>query len=417
MARNFSPFITNFFAERASLDARAYNTHLALEIILGNDAVLRYASGDVVLTTLSKNGASITLDEPFIFDPKILQTPTLQFSQANQSDGSTPFDITNLDYLLSALIPDENKLFRGAKITVYLCFPKNDGTYEGVIWGKGNVRQNDADEETAQISFISDLSDQSITAGGAEITQKCLNIFGVNEGTSWCGATGFPVDSTCTKVFNDKTNGCAFWGQQHAFKGVSFFNPNVVSGYSGTPTGGGGFDIPPTNCVDPKMYFKSLDRGWILGNELIDGETLVDLHGNNSTIEKVERFWAEYRYKVISPLGFYIICSASHPFQTSFDDIDGTAISSLIADQNPNSKFAKIIEQQTGKPPAQLEMPSVEIVAQKHGVNLMSKFGLQVAAAGWVLRLSLLKNHLFLAGNKPNFGFGCHNQKPIYTII
>lgn len=406
------------------MDARVYNTHLAFKIRLSTGAIVPISTQPLTMTSVSKRGESVTLDEPEVFIGKVLTAPDIQFTQTDANDGSTNIIVSNLDYLLSALIPEPDRLFDGATVTVYLCFPKPDGSYEGLIYGIGNLRTSEGDHEFAPISYVSDLSDKSVTAGGRDLTQKCLNVLGVMSGRSWCGATDLPDGAVCSKVFDDAAGGCAYYGQQSQFQGVPFFNPNgLVENYGGTVTGGGwGSHWGQTGCFDVESFFKT-PTGAVQGGELKQGDPLVNHLGQIAIINDLQVLWSDFRYLITSPTGARAVVSASHLVLTSFDDESGAAIYSLIGSNAVNlhgdieSNDKRIWRKQVESGIiTDAETETIKIVADINGRAMMTEFKMEIAAAGNVLAVSLTAPNTYSAGLEPNLYFGAHN-KPIYNDL
>jgi hypothetical protein len=396
MGRNFSPFITDFFASRAAADARAYNAQFGLDITLRSGVPLRVGS---------KGGASIALAPALSFTGKIEQIPEIFLSQDETADGSGVFNIINLDYLLSALIPEPTRLLDKAECTPYVCLPKPDGTYEGVIMARGFLRLSEGDDQTATLSYVSDLSDRTVIADIRELTQRCLNVFAVIDPArrSWCGAaldpTVNPSTDTCTFVFDDEDGGCAFWGQQATFQGVSFFNPESVQGYGGPLDGGGGWD--PTDgggriggdCCDEEGWWLFADGIWRGGENVQEGEALIDHRGDIGIVSHVERVWAEYRYLLRSSSGTEAVITPTHPLILSMTDERGTAAMQTIGSKDKN---LRVVDYATR--PA------------------LSRFRLRPYPSGWVLRIHMTRPHMYIAGRRPGRGIAGHNEKPIYQI-
>jgi hypothetical protein len=415
--RPLSQFIRKFFESRAALDARAYNTHLAFRITLSSGAQIDLSTEPLLMTSMSKRGESVTLEPPIFFQGKVLTAPDIQFTQTDANDGGTTFTVSNLDYLLSALIPENERLFDGAQVTVYLCFPKGDGGFEGLIYGIGNLRTSEGDHEFAPISYVSDLSDKSVTAGGRDITQKCLNILGVMSGRSWCGATGLAVGATCSKVYDDDENGCAFYGMQSQFQGVPFFNPNgLVANYGGTVTGGGWGQWGGTGCFDVGSYFKT-PSGAVRGRELKRGDALVNHLGQVAVVNDLKISFAEYRYLMKSSAGARAIVSASHLTLVSFDDDKGVAVYSLTQGNTPTSDGnGAIVWRQQVDSGIITPDGEIKIVADINGRAVMTEFALEIAPSGEVLELELSDPKTYCAGQTPDKYFGAHN-KPIYNDL
>lgn len=401
MPRNFSPFFTNFFETRALLDERAYNSHIGLVIRLKTGALINVATHDFSLTSLSRDGASTSIT-PIVFESKLLAAPEIQFAQSDNADGSTGCTITNLDYLLTGLMVEPARLFDGATVTVYLCLKKDDGNYEGIIYGVGKVRVSDGDNNEARINYVSDVSDKETTAGGVELTQRCLNELGVINAFSFCPAPNLDESATCSKEKDDEDGGCAFYGMEAFIKAVPFFNPYAVNNYplpvinsggGGSSDGSGWDDYTRIGCPDLRSFLKT-PTGWVAGWKLKTGDLLVDHFDRINTIEKIEIIRAEFRYLIEAPSGARGIFSASHPLLTAMNDEKGSTILSLLPTKPEDEK---------------------EIVEFSAGASRMTKFKISVAAAGDVLWISTTGSKIYVAGMTRGAGFAGHNKPAIYT--
>jgi hypothetical protein len=439
MSRNLSTLLDSFFAEKAELDERAYNSHIGLEIVLKTGATIPVGTTEFTLTSLSRKGASVDLSEPITFEGKLLSAPDIQFAQGDGQDGGTPASISNLDYLITQLIPEPNRLFDGAQVVVYLCFKKQDETYEGIIYGVGKLQVADGDSDIASVSYVSNMSDPTNTGGGREITQRCLNELGVTTGFSFCPAPDVPSDGVCSKVKDDKVAGCVFWGQEPFFKGIAFYNPNgVVNNYplsgsggdSGGLSGGGGGVTGGWNepllvggggCPDVNSWFRSVGGVWIHGRRLKKGDRLLDHLDRIVIVEKVEPVFAEFRYLIESPeTGAKCIFSADHPVLTAYDDEKGAALYTLLpdaSDTSDKSTRARILKAQAeaGIYNPSDESDDLRIVGFAGGVAQMTKFLFRITTAGQVLKLSLNAPNIYIAGYSKGAGFAGHNIKSMYS--
>jgi len=399
MGRLLSPFLTSFFADRAAADNRVYNTEFALDITLRTGGNLRLGTKDLTLSTWTYRGASVAFAPAQTYTGKLSAVPEIFYSQDSTADGSGVFDAINLDYLLSAIIPEVPRVLDRAEIIGYICYPKDDGSYEGQIFGKGFLRLTEGDDQVAHLSYVSDITDKSVLMGSHELTQRCLNVFQVIDPLrrSWCGAandTNIPGGSTCSLVFDDVDNGCIFWGQEATFQGVSFFNPNAVPGYGG-PLGGG--DINPGGggggqggCCDEAGWWLFSDGLWRGGENVKEGVALLDQRGRIGLVTHVERLWAEYRYLVTASGGAQVICSVDHPLITSLEDETGTPALELY-----------------GKSKKDLNQRVIEYGTRP----TLSRYKLEPAPSGWVLKISLSgSRRLYIAGTKPGSGIVGHNK-------
>lgn len=430
MARILSAFFTEFFADRALLDERAYNSHVGMLLTLKGGAQLAVATGEFTLTSVSSRGASIPVSPPVFFEEKLLSAPEIQFSQTSSADGSTGATVGNLDYLLSGLMVEETRILDGAKVTVYICLEKPDGSYEGMVYGVGNVRASDADEETARLNYVSDLSDRNSIVGGRELTQKCLNELGVVAGKSFCPAPN-AIGGFCSKIFDDSEAGCDFWQQQAFFNGVPFYNPNSPTaavtngggGIGGIGGDGSGWAEPTVvgwGCPDVNSFLKT-PTGWQRGRELKAGDKLIDHLDRIVLIEKIEVIRSAYRYLIESSSGARGIFSANHPVLTDFDDATGTALYALTenAPDNEATALERIVNRQSeaGIIPPRRKKDGAAIVEFSAGAARLSQVKFSVTSAGDVLKISIGAPNIYIAGLTKGAGFAGHNVKPIYNDL
>lgn len=403
--RLLSDFLTNFFETRATMDARAYNTEVALDITMRNGESLRYATRDLTISTVTKRGVSVPPGDPLSFTGKLESTPEIFATQDDTADGSGIFKAVNLDYFLSALIPEPTRLLDRAECVSYLCYPKADGTYEGQILSVGRLRLAEGDDESADLSYVSDIGDRTITASGRELTQRCLNVFAVidPELRSYCGAALDPnVDpdvDTCTNVFDDEEAGCKYWGQEATFQGISFFNPmGLVTGYGGPINDDGGWINPGGvggGCADPDSYYLFDDGKWRQGKEVKVGAILLDHLGRPGEVDHAEIIHCEYRYLVKTSMGAGVICSVSHPMLTRESDEEGTA-AIVLHSRNQTNKNMRLLD-------------------FVNGTGRLSRFTVQSWEAGPALFISMKRpRHIYIAGLRPNGGIPAHNKIAMY---
>ncbi len=398
MARKLSSFIQGLFDEAAATGERAFRTHTAVMFTLSNGTSFNVATGEILLTSKSYNHLSVPID-PVSFVAKAIKIPSFRHSQGTAPDAGE-LSLINLDYVISQLIPEPTRLFDGAKAKVYICFPKPDGTYEGVLYFIGHVRGLSGDDDEAPITLISDLSDKKAVIG-EEITQRCLHELG-DDG---CGAQFLDPDDECSKEFDDKENGCWFYGQMHAFSGVPFINPSaLVAGYGGTGTGGG-WDEPiiRTGCVDLFSWIRTIEGGWIHAPNLKEGDPVEDLRGRISLVKKIEEKFVNYRYLIEATNGAELICSADHPLISSFDDEKGKQAYTL-------RNYLDVLN-------GDAEVSDQLLTVCEGFIEHTDKFKLFPLAPGKVLNISLEGNiQTYTAGAKKGFGFDGHNNKPVYSF-
>jgi hypothetical protein len=214
--RNLSPTLQAIFSAQAAIGSRCYNSEIATEITLSDDTKLYFATADLTIDTVSTAGASVAIT-PKAFSARFSGAPELRITSTKAPE-SAELQIINLDYVVSSVIPNINRMFDGAHVRLYLCFRKSDGNYEGVVMFDGFISEVAGDDEDARMNLVSDGSSVASKIG-KEVTQRCVNVLG----DSWCGVNLLPGGAVCSKIWNDNEAGCAYWGG--VYNGVPFINP------------------------------------------------------------------------------------------------------------------------------------------------------------------------------------------------
>lgn len=272
--RILSPFIQGLFDTAAETGERIWRTQVGVVIRLNSGVDYNVGTAAMTMNSVSRRGDSNDLVSPVVFEARAVSLPSFRHDLGSPPDAGE-FALINLDHIISQLIPEPTNLFQNCSAKVYICFPKADGNYEGLLYFRGLIRQVSGDDDEAPISLISDLSARDVYLA-EEITQRCLNELGDYVVGGRCGATHLPVGATCSKDFYDEVNGCMFWGQMHAFWGIPFLNATgVVPIYGGGGGDGGGgwedFDVPVRGCVDPASWIKMASGQWTRAYNLQSG--------------------------------------------------------------------------------------------------------------------------------------------------
>lgn len=396
--RPYSDFIASYFSNLAAIGSNSYNSEIAIEVTLQDSTVLRYSTASLLITHLSQGAESIPIT-PLDFVARIQGKPDIKHTQTAQVDLSG-LTLVNLDYLISQMIPDNSRPFDNATVRLYLCFPRGGGDYEGLIYFDGRLIDVIGDDAQAQISIESDVASK-LAIVGKEITQRCVNELG----DSFCGVGFLPLGAVCTKIFEDKVSGCAFW--QGVFNGVPFLAPSsAVPGYNGPAIGGGGgtgggtngggWDDPPDGCPDLSMYFKSANGGFLRGHELKVGEAII-WNDTPVVVTQAEVIEAKFRYLVRTQVGAAAVVSASHHFLTSFDDDKGKAAHSIFGGHD--DLIARVMSKRVRVRPMNNE-----------GTKRLYTF--QPVHSGKVLRLAVSYPHKYECGITKEAMLESHN-KPI----
>lgn len=392
MAREFSPFLENLFLTAKQTGELVFNTLMAVEVTLLNNQTLRYADGEITVTSISRRGNSEALITPKIFSAlKIGNTDLRHLEGAAPDAGELAFN--NFDYLLTQIIPAPSRLFDNAKVRIYLCFGKPDGTFEAIIYFDGLVRILTGDNEEARMSVISQLSDKKVSLG-VEITQQCLNELGDLN----CGAQHLLAGAVCTKDFYDEVSGCMFYGALNGFSGIMFINPNgLVANYTGIQIGGGGWEDP--GCVDGEMFLKTLD-GAMQAKDVKAGESLVDASGAVNIVAKVEKIYTAYRYQIIAE-NIGLICSSTHHLTTGLDDSRGKPVFSLTYDDDDDDDD---------------EAATDQIIIYTNKPTLTTDYRIFPVDGGFVYKFALTgETHKYLAGASPYEFIEAHNNKQMIS--
>lgn len=387
--RNLSTFITDFFAQKAVLDARAYNTEIAVVFELGLGTTLLYATAQITVDSISKSGTHE--DIPALnFSARIEKSGAPDFTHAQgRSVDAGEVNLINLDYVLSAAITDVDRIYDNTIVTVYLCFPKAVN-YEGLVIFKGLLSEISGDDELARARIISELSSRVATVG-KEITQRCVNELG----DSWCGVppSTLPCGAECSKIYEDRLAGCAHWGG--VFNGVPFINPNnLVAGYSGAQ--GTGFEPINTGCPDIMSYFRAPNNTAIRGVDLKAGDTLLDHFDRAVIVEQADIIDVDYRYRVSTSKGASVVVSASHLFLNGLLDKEG-------------------------KPAHAYKPEDFLVLVLPTGIAAFNNTGainyeFKPYHAGKCVRLATTAPHTYAAGEQKGYYLGSHN-KPMFPDI
>jgi hypothetical protein len=384
-----SAFIDSYFAEKAALDSRAFNSHLAFDITLRNGTSMRFATKEILMDTVSKGSISQAIT-PIQFLARVDEAPAdIRHSQTKTVDGGA-INLINLDYTLSQLIAHTDRLYEGASVVVYLCFPKTTGNYEGMIYANLVITSPIGDDEKVTLQTVSDVSARDSMLG-MEMTQRCQNTLG----DAWCGVGHLPPGAECSLVHADREGGCLYWGG--VFKGAPHLNPTgYVAGFNGTiDPGSGGFDDTTPGgyqCPDYRSWFRT-PNGYVRGGQLKAGD-LICWHDEIVTVLRTRRVYAPFRYLIESSVGASLVCSASHLMLRSFDDDDGFPLHQWKQDRDhliartPAGRF------------------------KLHG----EEYRIKPTFPGDVLQLETSAPHKYECGRNREFMFECHN-KPIFPFL
>jgi len=387
-----SAYITNYFATKATLNSRAYNTEIAMVVTLNNGTKLYWATDAITVDTLSVGTSSVAIT-PLVFTSRISGAPEIRHSQGKVMDASE-IRVINLDYIVTQAIPDPARLYDNADITIYLCFPKPSGTYEGMTYFIGKLSDLSGDDLEATFANQSDIA---IKTGmlGKEVTQRCVN----DLGDAWCSVNNLPINAVCSKLQDDADAGCIFWGG--VFNGVGYINPTgLITGYSGPlpPDGGGGPWDTGTgrDCPDYETTWFRSDDGDIHAKQLKRGDILM----NRETpviVEEVLKVWAEYRYEVQTGIGVGLRNSASHHFLTGLDDEKGRAASEI--------NFAKH--------DLVARVRNIRQLVKRYDEDEHKNYLFTPIRAGWVLRIHTTFPNMYDCGMEKGKYLENHNTKAI----
>ncbi len=396
--RPLSSVIRTYFANRAQLNNRAYNTEQAVQITLQDGTIVNWATRRLTINSVAQDEVSEEID-PIFFSPRIEGAPEFRHSQGRAVDGGE-LEATDLDYFIGQLIPNNQRLLDGAKVTLYWCYPKGGGMYEGQVYFVGLVNTLESDGEVATLRVISDI-DVRVATLGKEMTQRCLNTLG----DDWCSVTSLPPGAVCSKVHGDRDGGCAYWGG--VFNGVPYLNPSgLVSGYSGNlpddpwqDTGG----QPAQDCPDPDNFFRLKGGGVIMGWDLRPG---MEIMWNDTpvTVIKAEVVDCAYRYRVETRFGAKTIISASHRFLTNARDNRGESAHGFF-----NNHYSFILRTPQGRR-SQRKFLSLNDIEGKGYI-------IKPTEPGKVLRLSVTHPHKYDCGFSPHIMFENHNMKNYYEYF
>ena len=176
---------------------------------------------------------------------------TLKFSLGSNSD-TTSIALENVSQSLGITLTDADRILDGASVRIDRAFLINPDTnqYEIDTLFNGIVDGVKINEDTVDLTVVSDMSQRNARIGNIQVTQRCRHTFNVNGSgigpdCAWqVSQGGDPLN--CDLVF-DSAGGCAGHNNQHHFGGVPTLLPKDLppQTYPGD-TGSGGYLPTPT---------------------------------------------------------------------------------------------------------------------------------------------------------------------------
>jgi hypothetical protein len=217
MPRDLTPFIIESLTRRATDNSLNLLTHVACDITLPDLTVLHLATGSITISSKNVLGVSTALAPAVNYVPTIRSVSDFRFSIGSAPDGGS-IEVEHLSLTWAQYFATGYGGLDGCEAVLYECFRKSDGTYESDTFFVGFVSSVQADIETVQISFESDMNQKGALVG-RPLTQHC---FAREFEDDLCGHTGAPPGSTCSFVKDDAVGGCRFWRWEAHFVGVPF---------------------------------------------------------------------------------------------------------------------------------------------------------------------------------------------------
>ncbi len=176
---------------------------------------------------------------------------TISYSLGGNAD-STSITLENISQILGASLTDSSRTLDGASVRIDRAFLINPdtGQYEIDTLFIGVVDGFKVNEDTIELTVVSDMSQRNARIANVQATQRCRNTFNVNGSgvgpdCAWqTSQGGDPL--TCDLVF-DSAGGCLGHNNQFHFGGVPTLLPKdlPVQNYPENP-GPGGYEPTPT---------------------------------------------------------------------------------------------------------------------------------------------------------------------------
>jgi hypothetical protein len=179
---------------------------------------------------------------------------SVKLSDGRAQDGCE-FGLQNTDNTYSVKIAEATRRLHPAPAIVKRAFKLPDGTYEPDTLLTGFARFNSADGQKASVTVRSDMSRTELNVI-LPVTQRCRHVY------KGPGCDSPDPSATCSRIFDDATNGCAakdpapqitdgsVTNNQPSFGGVPPFAPT-----SSTPTSG----LPPAPELPPNGWPPDFD--------------------------------------------------------------------------------------------------------------------------------------------------------------
>ncbi len=217
------------------------------------------ATGSLPSVTIYCSGvAGLTVDSQLYLN-NLRSIGTIKYSLGGNAD-STSITLENVSQILGISLTDSSRTLDGASVRINRAFLINTNTnqYEVDPLFVGVVDGFKVNEDTIDLTVVSDMSQRNARVANIQATQRCRHTFDVNGSgigpdCAWqVSQGGDPL--TCDLVF-DSPGGCLGHNNQFHFGGVPTLLPKdlPVQNYPENP-GPGGYEPTPTRIprqLDP----------------------------------------------------------------------------------------------------------------------------------------------------------------------
>lgn len=208
------------------------------------------------------------------FEPDIIEMGQVNLTDGRSQDGCD-ISLQNLSNTYSVKVAESTRRLHPAPAVVKRAFKISDGSYEPDTLITGNARFNSVDGQSAKVTIESDMSRRGLDVI-IPVTQRCRHVY------KGPGCDSMDPSPTCSRIFDDATNGCAskdpapritdvtVTNNQPSFGGVPPFAPSGTTD-SGLPDSS---QLPPNGWpddVDPDEPLLRRGRTPLLGG----GELLI----------------------------------------------------------------------------------------------------------------------------------------------
>jgi hypothetical protein len=180
------------------------------------------------------------------YEPILREPSAPALSDGNASD-NFDFRLVNLDDRFSSYLGNSARLLYPASVVVLRAYPVGEGEdYEGDVLFEGFATFNLISKQTADLTVVSDISGRNLSVGDVD-TQRCKLIY------KGRGCDTNDPSPTCSRIWEDATNGCASKDPAPVLIGAANNQPSFGGGPDKAVEAAGGedSDVGPTQAPDP----------------------------------------------------------------------------------------------------------------------------------------------------------------------